>query len=72
MTPEFKPVAQALLQARLDGHLASTEDFFAVLAKIDISPMFYELNTFVNEIEPCTIIPEATKVAEKYGLTLKL
>jgi hypothetical protein len=71
MIPEFKPLAQELLQARLDHHLETPEDFIAILGKQEYSSAcMVDTALFLKEIALCGIIPEARKVAEKYGLTL--
>ena len=77
MSPEFKPVATALLQARVDGKLTGSADFFKLLHEhrvtdLDFNINMDELNSFITEITPCDIIPEARRVAEKYGLTITL
>jgi hypothetical protein len=76
LTAEFKPVAQIMLQARLDGHLNTAEDIHLALragyAATGETADFWDVNSFLNEITPCTIIPEAKKIAEKYNLELKL
>jgi hypothetical protein len=75
MTPEFKPLAQKLLQAKLDHHLEELEDVFTVIGQHQGAlaiTQFDEIGEFLKEITTCGIIPEAKKVAEKYGLELLL
>ena len=72
MSPEFKPVAEALLQARVNGKLQGSTDFFKLLqeTKLHIDVEIQEMSDFIEELTPCDIIPEAKKVAEKYDLTI--
>lgn len=72
MSPEFKPVAEALLQARVNGKLQGSTDFFDVLKLLEeingVEVDIKEMSDFIEELIPCDIISEAKKVAEKYDL----
>ena len=71
MSPEFKPVATLLLQARVNGQLTCATEFFTVLHENHVESVNCdEMSKFIEEITPCDIIPEARRVAEKYGLMI--
>ena len=74
MSPEFKPLATLLLQARVDGKLTGSADFFLLLEQESVikDASFAELEAFIQELTPADTIPEARKVAEKYGLEITL
>lgn len=71
MSPEFKPLAQALLQERVDGKLTEPADICRIISSYP-SVNFDEVSLFVRELIPCNIVPTARALAERYGLAIKL
>lgn len=73
MTPEFKPIAEMLLQARVDGKLNSGADFHNLMMEAGFTSFnAEECANFAVELVRCNIIPCAIEVAQKYDLNLKV
>ena len=71
MTPEFKPLAQALLQARLDGRLNCGAEFLSIVHQFDLKwVLTQEVHDFIVEIRNCDDLQRAQEVASKYNLVL--
>ena len=64
MTPEFKPIAQALLQARLEGRLTCGTEFMSIVQKFDLTGiMMQEVTDFVTELRFCDQLHHAQAIA---------
>lgn len=73
MRPEFKPVAEMLLQARVDGCLNGGEDFHNLMVTAGFMQFnAQEVADFCQELVPCNIIPFALELAKKYDLNIKV
>ena len=73
---KVKDFAAGLLQARLNGKLTNPKDVVAVALACQPQSGFTnvewnEVCEFILKLEPASIIPEAKKLAEEYGLTLE-
>lgn len=76
MTPEMKSVAELLLQARLDGETLNMDMIHRCIQRYQPTSGFsYSewgvLSTFIEELKPANVIPEAKKLAEKYSLNIR-
>lgn len=72
----LKEFATVLLQDRLDGNLRKDIQVWAHARACQPAAGFTnaewsEICNFILKLEPANIIPEARKLAEEYGLTLK-
>jgi len=72
-----RPLAQYLLQQRVDGQLPDVSPMSVMTAIYPIQPPsgltmpeVTSLMQFCMQLEPCQFIPPARAMAEKYGLTI--
>lgn len=72
MSIAFKPVAELLLQARVNGKLMDTSDFYQIVQAhmISTSVDCFELSNFACELIHCDNCEEARRVANKYDLKI--
>ncbi len=73
MSPELRPIAERLLQARVDGKLNGGEDFHKIMLEMKVEKFdLKEMTEFCLELVPCNIGNIAIEVAQKYGLNVKI
>lgn len=72
-----QPLAQYLLQQRVDGQLPDVSPISVMAAIYPIQPKMgltmpevTNLMQFCMQLEPCQFLPPARELAKKYGLTI--